>query len=376
MNVVVLGSTGFIGRNSLRVIQALGFKLVGISCGKNIDLLEEQAREFLPEVVAVSDSEKFDELSYRLKELPCCVLKGEEGILELATYKKADRVIISISGAASFLPTLYAIRAGKDICLASKEAMVLGGEILKREAKERGKVIIPIDSEHSGIFQCILESGNKPERLILTASGGPFLNRESFDGITPEEALAHPTWVMGKRITIDSSTLMNKSFEIIEASYLFDIEGERIDVVIHPESIVHSMVEFSDGSILAQMSVPDMRIPIAYSLTYPKRAKRLTERFDLLKIGSLTFKKPDFERFPSIAYGYEARRLGGTMPAVLNAADEVCVEHFLNGKIPFTRIFEDIKKAMSFHVLKKDPGIEEILEADRETRDFVKSLVG
>lgn len=371
MNIVVLGSTGSIGRCSLKVIQALGFKLIGISAGKNIDLLEAQAREFLPEVVAISDSKKYDELSYRLKDLPCCVLKGQDGILELATCKKADKVIISISGVASFLPTLYAIRAGKDVCLASKEAMVIGGKILKREAKERGVSIIPIDSEHSAIFQCISNNNNKPERLILTASGGPFLNKESLDDITPEEALAHPVWTMGRRITIDSSTLMNKAFEIIEASHLFDIPSERIDVLIHPESVVHAMVEFSDGSILTQMSIPDMSIPIAYSLTHPKRAKRIVERLDLLKIGSLTFKKPDLERFPSITYGYEAERIGGTMPAVLNAADEVCVEHFLARKIPFTKIFEDIKRAMSFHSPKKDPTIEEILEADREARNFV-----
>lgn len=374
MNVVVLGSTGFIGRCSLKIIQALGFKLIGISGGKNIDMLEAQARAFLPEVVAISDCEKFDELCERLKDLPCSVLKGQDGILELATFKKADRIVISIAGASSFLPTLYAIRAGKDICLASKEAMVLGGKILKREAKERGVSIIPIDSEHSGIFQCLVGNDNKPERLILTASGGPFLNKENLDDITPEEALAHPTWRMGPRITIDSSTLMNKAFEIIEASYLFDMPSERIDVLIHPESVVHAMVEFSDGCVFAQMSVPDMSLPIAYSLTYPKRAKRMVERLDLLKIGSITFKNPDLERFPSITYGYEAERIGGTMPAVLNAADEVCVENFLRGKIPFTRIFEDVKRAMSSHSFKKDPTIEEILEADREARNFIYNI--
>lgn len=371
MNIIVLGSTGSIGRCSLKVIQALGFKLLGISGGKNIDLLEKQAREFLPDVVAISDIEKFDELCERLKNLPCCVLKGPNGILELATHKKADRVIISISGASSILPTLYAIRAGKDIALASKEAMVVAGKILKREAKERGVKIIPIDSEHSAIFQCISGNDNKPERLILTASGGPFLNKQNMDDITKEEALAHPIWMMGKRITIDSSTLMNKALEIIEASHLFDIPGDRIDVFIHPESVVHSMVEFSDGSVLAQMSVPDMSLPVAYSLTYPKRTKRIIERLDLLKIGSLTFKKPDLERFPSITYGYEAERIGGTMPAVLNAADEVLVDNFLEGKIKFTRIFDDIKKAMSSHSSKKNPTIDEILDADRSTRGFI-----
>lgn len=373
MNVVVLGSTGSIGECSLKVIQALGFKLLGISGGNNIALLEEQARKFLPKVVAIANEEKFGELSKRLKNLACCILKGQNGILELATLKNADRVLVAINGAPSFLPTLYAIRAGKDISLASKEAMVLGGEILKREAKERGVSIIPIDSEHSAIFQCISGNNNKPERLILTASGGPFLNRENLEDITPEVALAHPIWRMGKRITIDSSTLMNKAFEIIEASHLFDIPCEKIDVLIHPESIIHSMVEFSDGCVLAQMSVPDMSLPIAYSLTYPKRLKRMIERLDLTRTGSLTFKNPDLKKFPSITFGYQAIKIGGTMPAVLNAVDEVSVENFLERKIPFTKIFENIKMAMSAHLPKKDPSIKEILEADRWARMFCSS---
>ncbi|MEW6482736.1 MAG: 1-deoxy-D-xylulose-5-phosphate reductoisomerase [bacterium] len=373
MNIVVLGGTGSIGRCSLRVIQALGFKLLGISGGKNISLLEEEARKYLPPVVAIADEKKFDELKDRLRDLPCKVLGGQEGILELASLKGADRVIIAISGAASLLPTLYAIRAGKNVCLASKEAFVLAGEILKNEAKERNVSIIPIDSEHSAIFQCI-SGKEKPERIILTASGGPFLNRETLNDITPEEALVHPIWMMGRRISIDSSTLMNKAFEIIEASHLFDIDIEKIDVVIHPESIVHSMVEFSDGSILAQMSVPDMSLPIAYSLTYPKRLKRMAPSLDLSKIGSLTFKKPDLKRFPSITYGYNARKIGGTMPAVLNAADEVCVSDFLEKKISFNEIFEGVKKAMSAHKPKRNPTIEEILEADAWARNYVKCL--
>ncbi|MEW6679448.1 MAG: 1-deoxy-D-xylulose-5-phosphate reductoisomerase [bacterium] len=373
MNIVVLGGTGSIGGCSLRVIQALGFKLLGISGGKNISLLEAEARKYLPPVVAIADEKKFGELKDRLKDLPCKVLGGQEGILELASLKGADRVIIAISGAASLLPTLYAIRAGKNVCLASKEAFVLAGEILKNEAKERNVSIIPIDSEHSAIFQCI-SGKEKPERIILTASGGPFLNRETLNDITPEEALAHPIWMMGKKISIDSSTLMNKAFEIIEASHLFDIDIEKIDVVIHPESIVHSMVEFSDGSILAQMSVPDMSLPIAYSLTYPKRLKRMAPCLDLSKIGSLTFKKPDLKRFPSIIYGYNARKIGGTMPAVLNAADEVCVSDFLEKKISFNEIFEGVKKAMSAHKPKRNPTIEEILEADAWARNYVKCL--
>ncbi|MEW6006927.1 MAG: 1-deoxy-D-xylulose-5-phosphate reductoisomerase [bacterium] len=373
MNIVVLGSTGSIGGCSLRVIQALGFKLLGISGGKNISLLEAEARKYLPPVVAIADEKKFGELKDRLRDLPCKVLGGEEGILELASLKGADRVIIAISGAASLLPTLYAIKAGKNVCLASKEAFVLAGEILKNEAKERNVSIIPIDSEHSAIFQCI-SGKEKPERIILTASGGPFLNRETLNDITPEEALAHPIWMMGRRISIDSSTLMNKAFEIIEASHLFDIDIEKIDVVIHPESIVHSMVEFSDGSVLAQMSVPDMSLPIAYSLTFPKRLKRMAPSLDLSKIGSLTFKKPDLERFPSITYGYNARKIGGTMPAVLNAADEVCVSDFLEKKISFNEIFKGVKKAMSAHKPKTNPTIEEILEADAWARNYVKCL--
>jgi len=371
VNIVVLGSTGVIGRSSLRVIQALGFKTIGISGGKNIDLLEEEARKFLPEIVAIADIQKFKGLKNRLKDLPCKVLGGEDGILELASYKKADRVIIAISGAASLLPTLYAIKAGKDICLASKEAMVLAGEILKKEAKKMGIKIIPIDSEHSAIFQCMVDK-EKPKRIILTSSGGPFQDRENLEDITPKEALKHPIWRMGKRITIDSATLMNKALEIIEASHLFDIS--EIEVVIHPESIIHSMVEFSDGSVLAQMSIPDMRLPIAYSLTYPKRAKRMVSRLNLAKIGSLTFKKPDLKRFPSITFGYYARKIGGTMPAVLNAVDEVCVEKFLQKRISFIKIFELIEKIMERHRVKKDPTIEEILEADAWAREEVECL--
>ncbi|MEW6103022.1 MAG: 1-deoxy-D-xylulose-5-phosphate reductoisomerase [bacterium] len=373
MNIVVLGATGSIGGCSLRVIRSLGFKILGISGGKNIDLLEAEARKYLPLVVAIADENKFFELKDRLKDLPCKVLGGQSGILELASLKEADRVIIAISGAASLLPTLYAIRAGKDVCLASKEAFVLAGEILKKEALKRNTSIIPIDSEHSAIFQCIY-GNEKPERIILTASGGPFLNRETLNDITPEEALAHPIWMMGRRITIDSSTLMNKAFEIIEASYLFDIDVEKIDVVIHPESIIHSMVEFSDGSVLAQMSVPDMSLPIAYSLTFPKRGKRMVSSLNLSKIGSLSFKKPDLERFPSIEFGFNAKRIGGTMPSVLNAADEVCVENFLEKKISFNKIFENVKKTLESHIPKKDPTIDEILEADAWARNYVKCL--
>ncbi len=373
MNIVVLGGTGSIGGCSLRVIQTLGFKLLGISGGKNIDLLEAQARKFHPLVVAIAELEKFEELKGRLKDLPCKVLGGLDGILELATLEKADRVVMAISGAASLVPTVHSIRAGKDISLASKEAMVLGGEILKNEAKEKGVKIIPIDSEHSAIFQCISEN-SKPERIILTASGGPFLNRENMKDITPEEALLHPVWMMGKRITIDSATLMNKALEIIEASLFFDMPVSQIDVVIHPESIVHSLVELGDGSVLAQMSIPDMSLPIAYSLTYPKRGKKMVGRLDLSKIGSLTFKKPDLKRFPSITYGYEARRIGGTMPAVLNAADEIAVEKFLFDKIKFLDIQRIVKKTMDGHKVKKNPSLEEILEADAWARKYVKEL--
>ncbi|HAW49972.1 TPA: 1-deoxy-D-xylulose-5-phosphate reductoisomerase [bacterium] len=374
MNISILGSTGSIGISSLEVIEALGFKLIGITGGENVEKLVEQAKRFHPKIVAIRNQEKLPELKEKLKDIDCEVIGGTDGIIGVSTAQRVDKVIVAISGSNSLIPTLSAIKSGKGICLASKEAMVMAGEILKNEAKERNCSIIPVDSEHSAIFQC-LQGQNKPKRIILTASGGPFLNRENMDGISPEEALFHPTWPMGKRITVDSATLMNKALEIIEASFLFDIPVDYIDVVIHPESIVHSMVEFSDGSVLAQMSHPDMKLAIEYSLTYPNRGKRLIKQLDFKEIEKLSFFTPDHDRFPSIKLGYIAAEKGGTMPAVLNAADEVAVSYFLQGKLKFKEIFNVVKKIMDDHKVKESPDIDDILSADAWAREEARCLL-
>jgi 1-deoxy-D-xylulose-5-phosphate reductoisomerase len=295
------------------------------------------------------------------------VLAGERGLVELATMPEADIVLVAIVGTAGLEPALAAIRAGKDLAVASKEILVMAGELVMSEARKHGVKVLPVDSEHSAIFQCL--EGREPgdvKRLILTASGGPFRQtpREEFAKITVAQALKHPSWNMGPKITIDSATLFNKGLEMIEARWLFDVEVDRVDVVIHPQSVVHSMVEFLDGSILAQLSVPDMRYPIQYALTYPSRLPNSLPPTDLAKIGSLTFENPDHEKFPSLRLAREAGRAGGTMPAVFNAANEVAVARFVEGKVKFTGIFEIVEKVMQAHRVVASPALDAILQAD------------
>lgn len=352
-NIVLLGCTGSIGVSTQKVAADLPeqIRIVGMASHKNVEGMEEAIRQFKPLAVGMTDSEKAKELEQRIGgKIP--VHTGERGLIELATMPEADIVLVAIVGTAGLEPALAAIRAGKDLAVASKEILVMAGELVMSEARKHGVKVLPVDSEHSAIFQCL--EGREPrdvKRLILTASGGPFrqMPREKFAQITVAQALKHPSWNMGQKITIDSATLFNKGLEMIEARWLFDIEVDRVDVVVHPQSIVHSMVEFTDGSILAQLSVPDMRYPIQYALTWPGRLPNSMPPTDLAKIGTLTFENPDREKFPSLRLAQEAGRVGGTMPAVFNAANEVAVARFVGGQIGFLQIFETVEKVMQAH---------------------------
>jgi 1-deoxy-D-xylulose-5-phosphate reductoisomerase len=381
-HLVILGSTGSIGRNTLNVVSQFPdrFRVVGLAAGTNIRLLKEQILRFKPKWVSVVDRD----VAKRLKErLPARtrtrVWYGKDGVGRVATMEDGELVVSAMVGAAGLIPTLAAVRAGKDIAIANKETLVMGGEIVMQEVKARGVRFLPIDSEHCAIHQCL--AGHRKEdlkRIILTASGGPFLEtpRAKLKGVTPSEALAHPTWRMGRKVTIDSATLMNKGLEVIEARWMFNVPIERIDVTIHPESLIHSMVEYSDGSIIAQMSAPDMKGPIAYALSYPERLTVQKGSLDLVKVGGLTFRRPDVRRFPALKLAYRAIEAGGTMPAVLNAANEVAVQAFLDGAVGFLRIAQVIGKTMELHGRKRIKNLQDILEADRWARDAARKLCG
>ncbi len=370
-NVVLLGSTGSIGTSTLKVAEDLPerIRLTGLAAGNNVELLLEQARKHRPKVVSLSDPAKAKIAKEALKgtEVYC----GTEGLVKLATQPEADIVLIAIVGTAGLQPALAAIRAGKDIAVASKEILVMAGETVMNEARKHGVKVLAVDSEHSAIFQCLGEKpGCSVRNLWLTASGGPFRStpKSEFPSITVERALKHPSWVMGRKITIDSATLFNKGLEMIEARWLFDIEMGRVKVVVHPQSVVHSMVEFVDGSIIAQMSTPDMCLPIQYALTYPERVASDRVQTDLAKLGSLTFEEPDTERFPSLNLARRAGEVGGTLPAVLNAANEVAVEAFVNRKIHFMQVSETVARVMDRHKVVAHPSLEQILEADAWAR--------
>ena len=376
--ITILGSTGSIGRSTLDVISrnSSQFKVVALVAGRNIDLLEEQIRAFRPDVVAVADERTAEDLSRRVSGVR--ILFGPEGINQVAAYESADLVISAIVGSAGLLPTITAVRAGKDIGLANKEALVMAGSIVMQEAKRSGIRIIPVDSEHSAVYQC-LEGRKKDEikRIVLTASGGPFVDREKheLDGITAEDALKHPNWSMGRKISIDSATLMNKGLEVIEACWLFDVEPDCVDVLIHPQSIVHSMIEFRDRTFLAQMSMPDMRAPIAYALSWPERLDTPINGLELDRIGNLTFKKPDHDGFPCLSYAYEAIRAGGTVPAVLNAANEVAVHAFLDKRIGFNDIPAVIRSTVREHTTKTSPTLPDVLNADEWARETTETYI-
>ncbi|NTW07085.1 MAG: 1-deoxy-D-xylulose-5-phosphate reductoisomerase [Syntrophaceae bacterium] len=379
--VTVLGSTGSIGVSALDVIEKNPgrFRVVALAAGKNIKLLYKQIERFRPKIVSVSDVQSAAELRNRLTpKIRTKIVASQEGLQEVASFTDADIVISAISGAAGLLPTLAAIDAGKHIALANKETMVMAGDIVTEKAKEKGVNILPVDSEHSAIFQCL--QGQKHEnikKIILTASGGPFLNykRSELKKVTISQALQHPRWKMGKKITIDSASMMNKGLEVIEAKWLFDLEMKQIDILIHPQSVVHSMVEFVDGSLLAQMGIPDMRTPIAYALTCPQRIINGLPLLDLVKTRNLEFLKPDIKKFPCIRLAYEAGTCGGTLPAVLNAANEIAVEAFLEKKIKFVDLPEIIDKVLSRHKTVKKPALEEILQADKWARMQAKEII-
>ncbi len=375
--VSILGSTGTIGVKALAMIDLHrdSFEVVALAARDNIDLLEQQIRQFSPRVVAVGTSKAATALKERIRDVPVEIGWGDEGVLNAATVSEADIVLTAIVGAAGLLPSLAAIKAGKDIALATKEVMVMAGELVIAEAKARGIRLLPVDSEHSAIFQCL---GGNPscaylKRVLLTSSGGPFRRRpkEDFAAITPKEALQHPTWVMGKKITIDSATLMNKGLEVIEASWFFSLTPQQIDVIIHPQSIIHSMVEFLDGAILAQMGVTDMGLPILYALSYPDRLQTPLPPLDLNALSALTFEPVDHDRFPCVRFAYQALEAGGTYPAVLNAANEVAVDLFLSGRISFLDIAALIAKALDSHRGRKIDSLEVALDADREARELV-----
>jgi 1-deoxy-D-xylulose-5-phosphate reductoisomerase len=371
-NVVLLGSTGSIGTSTIKVADDLPdqIRLLGLAAGNNVELLLEQTRKHKPEAISICDPAKAKELQDALGT-SSQVFSGNEGLIKLATLPDADIVLIAIVGTAGLKPALAAIRAGKDIAVASKEILVMAGEIVMNEARKYGVLVLAVDSEHSAIFQCLDgKPSNSVRKLWLTASGGPFRKtpKEEFTSITVEQALKHPSWVMGRKITIDSATLFNKALEMIEARWLFDIEIDRVDVVVHPQSVVHSMVEFVDGSMLAQLSTPDMCLPIQYALTYPERAASERVQTSLAKLGSLTFEEPDIDRFPSLQLARKAGEIGGTLPAVLNAANEVAVEAFVNRKINFPQITDTVRRTMESHKVIPHPTLEQILEADTWAR--------
>ncbi|MFQ5455034.1 MAG: 1-deoxy-D-xylulose-5-phosphate reductoisomerase [Nitrospirota bacterium] len=380
-NIVILGSTGSIGTNTLEVIERSQwrFQVIGLTASRNIEKLREQIKRFSPDVVAVGNKETADRLKDICKDLNVDIHYGVEGIIKVSTLPESDLVVSAIVGAAGLIPTISAIKAKKDIALANKETMVMAGEIVVKEARKNRVRILPVDSEHNAIFQALHGHKKKEvKRLILTASGGPLIDT-SFDKrkrIRPKEVLWHPVWRMGAKISIDSATLMNKGLELIEARWLFDIPVEHIDILIHRQSIIHSMVEYIDGSIIAQMSMPDMKLPIAYALNYPERIDLDLPSLDLTRIEKLTFKEPDLKKFPSISYAYEAIKVGGTMPTVLNASNEEAVKMFLQERIEFLNIPKIIRKTMDAHTPKKIRSLEDVLLADgwarRETVRYLK----
>ena len=378
-NVVLLGSTGSIGTSTAKVAGDLpnDIRLVGLAAGGNAELLAKQARQFRPELVSIGSPETAAKLRPQLDGIR--VASGEEGLIELATLPSADIVLIAIVGTTGLQPALAAIRAGKDIAVASKEILVMAGEIVMAEARKHGVRVLPVDSEHSAIFQCL--EGRSPgsvRRLILTASGGPFRETPAgqFAGITVEQALKHPSWVMGRKITIDSATMFNKGLEMIEARWLFDIPMPQVDVVVHPQSVVHSMVEFVDGSILSQLSTPDMCLPIQYALTCPGRAASERVQTDLPALGRLDFEAPDLAKFPALGQARRAGETGGTLPAVLNAANEIAVDAFCDRQTSFPGISDAVGQVMDRHELIGQPSLEQILQADAWARETARDVLG
>lgn len=371
--ISILGSTGSIGSQALEVVDDLDIEVCGLSANKNIDLLEKQIKIYKPKKVAVNDEESAYILKQRLGN-SVDIVCGIDGLIEVATMPQIDTVLTSVVGNIGLIPTLKAIQAKKNIALANKETLVTAGKLVMEEAKKYGVNIYPVDSEHSAIFQALQgNQNNKIYKIHLTASGGPFRNK-SFDDLkhaTIEDALKHPNWSMGKKITIDSATMMNKGLEVIEAKWLFDVELDKINVIVHPQSIIHSMVEYEDGAIIAQLGQADMRIPIQYALTYPDRLENDFPRLDFFKMNKLEFEKPDLEKFKCLQLAYDAIKIGGTMPAVLNSANEMAVQLFLNQKIKFLDIPRLIENAMSAYTVKYDYTLDDLKQADIYAKQLV-----
>jgi 1-deoxy-D-xylulose-5-phosphate reductoisomerase len=376
--ILILGSSGSIGVNTLKVIKNFPdkFCVAGLTVNSRIHVLEQQIKDYHPEFVVVTDESKAKELKSNIGNL-CEVLSGYDELLKVSSEKDYDILLCAIVGFAGLAPTLEAIKRGKRIALANKETLVVAGELVTKLVLESGAEIIPVDSEHSAIYQCLVgENLNEVEKLIITASGGPFLNKDKsfFENASVDEALNHPNWKMGNKITIDSATMMNKGLEVIEAHWLFGLPVEKINVVIHPQSIIHSLVQFVDGSIKAQLGLPDMRLPIQYALTFPERLTNDFKRTDLPAINNLTFFEPDFNKFECLKLAFDVLNAGGTAPCILNAANEVAVDKFINKKIKFSQISELISKALDKIENHSDPDIESIFECDKDTREFVSTL--
>ncbi len=373
----ILGSTGSIGRQSLEVMAALGLSVGALTAHRNAALLEEQVRRFRPELAVLADESAARDLAVRLADTPTRVAAGRSGLLEAATLEGVDTVLTAVVGIAGAEPTLAAIRAGKDIALANKETLVCAGALVTAAAREAGVELLPVDSEHSAIFQCLQGCADRGEveRILLTASGGPFYGKDwqALSLVTKEQALQHPNWSMGAKITVDSATMMNKGFEVIEAMWLYDLPLERIDVVIHRESVIHSLVEFRDGAVLAQLGVPDMRLPIQYALTWPRRLPCPTPRLDLLRCPNLTFLPPDGENFPCLDLARQAARRGGVVPAALNGANEAAVALFLEGRIGFCDIPRLCQRAVAAAPEIPAPSLEDVLSADAAARADARS---
>ena len=374
--ISILGSTGSIGVNALNVIDNLGdeFDVSVLSANKNGQLLVDQAIKYRPDAVAIIDDEAAKYVQSDLKESGVSVFKGREGLLELASQSDLDIMLNGLVGSSGMAPTLNAVKAGVDVALSNKESLVMAGDIIEQEKLKSGAKVFPVDSEHSAIWQCLAgESMDDIEQIILTGSGGPFRRRniKTFKDVTPADALKHPNWDMGRKITIDSATMMNKGLEVIETRWLFGLGAEKIDIVVHPQSIIHSMVEFKDKSVKAQLGIPDMKVPIQYALTYPRHAPAMWESLDLVKVGSLTFEAPDLTRFPCIGLAYNALKQGGTASAILNVANEQSVYRFLDGEIGFMEIPEIIEKACDAHEWVEHPSLEELLNLESWGMNFV-----
>ena len=378
--IAILGSTGSIGTQTLQVVEEHPdkFEVYAITANTRVDELIQQARKFMPEAVVIADDSKYPKLKEALADLPIKVYGGYESICQIVESKPIDIVVTAMVGFSGLRPTINAIKAGKAIALANKETMVVAGELINELAMKHQTPILPVDSEHSAIFQCLAgEMNNKVEKLILTASGGPFrtFTKEQLEHVTVQQALKHPNWSMGAKITIDSASMMNKGFEVMEAKWLFGVGAEDIEVVVHPQSVIHSMVQFGDGAIKAQLGTPDMRLPIMYALTYPTRLSSSFERIDWNTLKELTFEKPDLELFPNLQHAYTALAQGGNIPCVVNAANEICVAAFLEERIKFTDMPKLIARAMEKATYILKPTLDDYLETDKEIREMVKSWI-